>query len=556
MNAASRRGSILARHRPAPFVAIAAVLFVSATACSMFTGDGSTGAAQGPLQATGIGLVSWGGNIYVIGGLDASGAYRSEVWRAAIGSDGSLGAWTRDLSLPVGLAFASCVAFGNMVYVIGGRSSSGLSSTVYFTMINSDGALGFTNGWATNIRPLPAARSGAAPVVREGRVFLIGGQMASGITSSIIDAGFWNDGELGQWYTASNPLPSAGSGYAAANFNGSFLVVGGGTAATYGASPDANGLPGAWARGTPPGGAPLYPALASTGDGLVMLGGYDPATGGFGQTWTYNGSAWRSSAAIEAYGPHCAVVASTLFVPATVQGSAAPIVKALVAVTKRAEAPRVSPGAGVIVNGASPVVVVYPGDTIRYTTASYGTTPADPTTGQVWSTASPPPITSPGGTYAFRAFRSGAEPSEIVYANYHTLSSSMFMLIQATLYPSSGATTYTPYSLTETYSGSQATVSSVWYQLIVSTRSTISLGWADATTDAAAYSAAISPSLFEDVGCSTPVQQADGSELYRLASGSANPATATLGPGTYYLLVESTNGSTGGSFGLLVGEGT
>lgn len=508
-----------------------------------------------PLQATGIGLVSWGGNLYILGGLDASGAYRSEVWRSAVGTDGSLGAWTREaFNLPQGLAFASCVAFGKMIYVIGGRNSSGLINTIYFTMINSDGSLGFTSGWATNARTLPVARSGAAPLVYEGRIFLFGGETAIGTTSSIIDAGIWNDHELGQWYATANPLPSAGEGYAAANYDGAFWVVGGNMNAAYSASPDGNGLPGLWTSGGLAGGAALYPALASTADGLVMLGGSDSSSTSYAQTRLYNGSTWAPSAAIATFGPHSAIVAGTLFAPGNVEGSAAPSIQTRTIATDRADAPRVSPGGGVMKTGSSPTVVAYPGDTIRYTTATHGTTPADPATGAVWNTASPPTISVPT-TYAFRAFHSGAQPSEIVYASYHTLSSSMFMLLKDTLYPNSSAITYTPYSLTETYSnGSSTAVLSVWYRIIVSTRSTVSLGWADKTTNAV-YVAAIRLSLFEDVGCSTPVQGTDGSELYQLASGSANPSTATLGPGTYYLLVESTNGGTGGSFGLLVGEG-
>ncbi len=507
-----------------------------------------------PLQATGIGLVSWGGNLYILGGLDASGAYRSEVWRAAVGAGGSLGTWNSDLSLPQGLAFASCVAFGNMVYVIGGRTSSGLSNTIYFTMITSDGSLGFTSGWATNTRALPVARSGAAPVVYGGRIFLFGGETATGTTSSNIDAGIWNDHELGQWYAAANSLPSAGKGYAAANYDGAFWVIGGDVNVAYTASPDVNGLPGSWTSSGLAGGAALFPALASTADGLVMFGGSDSNSTSYAQTRVYNGSAWALSTAIATFGPHCAVVAGTLFAPGTVEGSTAPTIQTRAIATLRADTPRVSPGNGVMKTGSSPIVVAYPGDTIQYTTATYGTTPADPETGAAWNTASPPTIANPT-TYAFRAFHSGAQPSEIVYASYHTLSSSMFMLLQDTLYPNSSVTTYTPYSLTETYSnGSSTPVSSVWYQIIVSTASTVSLGWADSSTNPASYSAVIRLSLFEDVGCSTPVQETNGSEVYQLSSTTTGSAiaTANLGPGTYYLLVESTNSGTGGSFGLLV----
>jgi hypothetical protein len=131
----------------------------------------------------------------------------------------------------------------------------------------------------------------------------------------------------------------------------------------------------------------------------------------------------------------------------------------------------------------------------------------------------------------------------------------MFMLLQATLYPNPSSNAYSPYSLTETYSnGSSTPVSSVWYQIIVSSVSTVSLGWEDSSTSPASYSAAIRLSLFEDVGCSTPVQETNGSELYQLSSTTTGStiATASLGPGTYYLLVESTNGDIGGSFGLMV----
>ncbi len=531
--------------------AVGAVFVMGSTNVILYAQWAATGT---PLQATGIGLVSWGGNLYILGGLDASGAYRSEVWRAAVGSNGGLGAWSREaFNLPQGLAFASCVAFGNMVYVIGGRNSGGLVNTIYFTMINSDGSLGFTSGWATNARTLPVARSGAAPLVYEGRIFIFGGETATGTTSSIIDAGIWNDHELGQWYAATNSLPSAGKGYAAVNYGGAFWVIGGDVNVAYSASPDINGLPGPWTTGALPGAA-LYPALASTADGLVMLGGSDSSSTSYARTQLLNGSAWTSSAAIATFGPHCAVVAGTLFAPGNVEGSAAPSIQTRAIATDRADAPRVSPGSGVMKTGSSPAVVAYPGDTIQYTTATYGATPADPATGTAWNTASPPTIANPT-TYAFRAFHSGAQPSEIVYASYHTLASSMFMLLQATLYPNPSSNAYSPYSLTETYSnGSSTPVSSVWYQIIVSSVSTVGLGWEDSSTSPASYSAAIRLSLFEDVGCSTPVQETNGSELYQLSSTTTGStiATASLGPGTYYLLVESTNGDIGGSFGLMV----
>ena len=78
--------------------------------------------------------------------------------------------------------------------------------------------------------------------------------------------------------------------------------------------------------------------------------------------------------------------------------------------------------------------MAYPGDTVRYTTAAYGVRAAEPTAADAdtkWDASSPslPSVSAPA-SYAFRAFRSDAEPSEVVYVDYRTLSMGLIMLVQ------------------------------------------------------------------------------------------------------------------------------
>lgn len=546
---------------PIPISGPMATTTIMAIAVKPGMATSAQASARYTVGSLGAGIVSWEDNVYVLGGVDASGAYRSEVWRASVDSSGALGAWTREVDLPRPLAFAACAAFGGMVYVVGGRDAGGLRDEISFTTIQSGGTLGFTAGWATNSRPLPAPRSAAAPVVVQGRLFLVGGETAAGPQSSILSARFWNDGQVGQWYEAPNPLPEAGTGFAAAIHGGRLWVIGGNADATYSAIPDDSGLPGPWSAGLLGGGSAAFSALASTADGLLAIGGGSQDAGGYAETRTYDGSAWSRSAAVAALGPHCAVLADTVFVLGSVQGSEPPVVRAIAVARKRADAPRVSPSDGNIRAGSAPSVTAYPGDTVRYTTAAYGTEPADPTESDPdanWEAPSPSVASvSADASYAFRAFRSGAEASEIVRVTYRSMPASMFVLLQATIFPQSNASGYTSYSLTETYSnGTTLDVSSVWYQTIVAPRSCLRIGWADASDEptGAGYTARVRLSLFEDVAGSTPARAADGSELFRLSGGFSNPATAALEAGTYYLNVQSTDGSPGGTFGLLVAK--
>jgi len=423
----------------------------------------------------GAALVSWGAHLYVLGGLDAAGNYRAEVWHTEIGADGQSGAWNREPDLPEALANASCVTFGQMVYVIGGRDTDGHRDTIYFTLINADGSLGFTSGWATNPRPLAVATSCATPVFSGGRLFLFGGKLSHGVDAPVMSAGLWSDGQLGQWYDI------------------------------------------------PAGISEALPATAAIGSASTAL-------------------------------------ANSVFYVTEIRGIEAPSLEIQRLDIKIADPPRVAPGDGNVRTNTKVKVVSFPGDTVRYTVSAYGTTPADPTaadTDTLWdqSVSALPAITT-DSSYAFRSFRPGSEPSEIVYVNYRTMTANMFVLIQSTVFPQVTTAALSAHALSETYSdGSSLPVASVWLQLLVDVRSPLTFDWQDADGDAGAWSASVRVSLYEDASASRPVLIVGGTEFYRLSAGDAVPVEAVLGPGSYYIKIESTDGSTGGTFGLAVREG-
>jgi len=118
--------------------------------------------------------------------------------------------WGTGVALPVTLASSHAIVTKNRVYLIGGKTAAGAtSSAVYTAPINSDGSLGV---WTTS-SALPLAVSGSRAVVTKNRVFLLGGYDASGVKlASVLTAAVNSDGTLGAWANTKQLQTSALSG--------------------------------------------------------------------------------------------------------------------------------------------------------------------------------------------------------------------------------------------------------------------------------------------------------------------------------------------------------
>lgn len=171
--------------------------------------DGSLGAwseaAPLPAANSGMGVVVTHGEVILTGGF---GTVRT--WSAGIQPDGSLGAWTAGPSLSQALFHAPAVVFGDSVYVLGGLDGNVTVDSVQRATIDADGTL---EAWQT-VAHLPYTLSHESAVVDGSTLYVIGGQTGntndnSGVPhKEVWAAPLASDGSVGA-FTQTSSLPLA-----------------------------------------------------------------------------------------------------------------------------------------------------------------------------------------------------------------------------------------------------------------------------------------------------------------------------------------------------------
>ena len=121
--------------------------------------------------------------VYLLGGY-INGSPSSTVYTAPINLDGTLGAWTTSTSLPGTVYYSQAIVTKNRVYLLGGIINNASSSTVYTAPINLDGTLGT---WTTSTS-LPGTVYASQAVVTKNRVYLLGGYTSNGSSSTVYTA--------------------------------------------------------------------------------------------------------------------------------------------------------------------------------------------------------------------------------------------------------------------------------------------------------------------------------------------------------------------------------
>lgn len=126
-------------------------------------------------QTTHHAVFGWGDHLYVVGGGDSNTA-RDSILRAAVDSDGQLGAWEEVGLLPEGRATSAATVFLDQVYIVAGMTTltGGEVDTVLRATLYADGSVGDFE----ELAPLPSARahSHQAPLY-EGVIYSIGGSI-------------------------------------------------------------------------------------------------------------------------------------------------------------------------------------------------------------------------------------------------------------------------------------------------------------------------------------------------------------------------------------------
>jgi len=499
-------------------------------------------------------LVRYGSFLFRVGGDNASGIPQAGASFARIGQDGSLGNWTDTAPLPDGRSHGAIFAAANLLYVLGGEGPEGPSATIFYTAIGATGALGFGDSpgrWESNLRDLPKALTRAALAFHDGRLFLVGGEVAGVPVATIIHARLYSDGQVGHWYTNPLLLDSPRKSAATAVL-GERLFVAGGAAA--GSVLDEMwsffiGSSGLLSDPRQEASLPqhLYsPILLADRDSLLAIGGFGTTAVSDG-VYRFEGGAWEDQQlCIAAEGPSAGRAVGKLFYIAQAEG-VVPTVVGDAALSLGAEVPSVVPGSGLVPNSVQLRAVPEPGMVLRYRYDENEVTQDD----LVFSLDPAVKVTGPGSV-SLRAFDSVGPASEPAILRYATRIQSFFVVVESTLsIQNSEGARLEPMTLEHNDGLGQATpLLTAWYRLRVYVPEKLRVEFSDHDLDPA-WTARMSFSLFE-TDLYTAVLDTQGKALYEANAASGDGFDLNLDPGDYYLYAVDADGLTGRSFGIVV----
>ena len=151
--------------------------------------DGTLGSftATNPLPQVRSGpeVVLVDGRVYVMGGRPTNGSVANDVWLAELAPGSGVGGWSTVTSLPAAATHLAAFATGRRIVTIGGYvSGSQQLSAVNVTRVRSDGSLG---PWVAD-RPLPEGRHSPGVTTSGGYVYVIGGRTPAGGTTTVLYA--------------------------------------------------------------------------------------------------------------------------------------------------------------------------------------------------------------------------------------------------------------------------------------------------------------------------------------------------------------------------------
>jgi N-acetylneuraminic acid mutarotase len=203
---------------------------------SFTLGDGQAGGAQRDAvlfaPTTGYSAHVIGNAVYIVGG--GNGQYTSDVERATINADGTLGSFTfvPGLTLTFPRGFHTGTVIGNFLYVVGGTQGTAYLDSVDRATINADGTLG-----AFDIVPnvnLHTARGSHTAAVIGAYLYVFGGVGNSSTPpgvelDSVERAPIAADGSLGAFeVVAAVTLATARGGHTTDVIGNTVYVIGGG----------------------------------------------------------------------------------------------------------------------------------------------------------------------------------------------------------------------------------------------------------------------------------------------------------------------------------------
>ncbi len=173
----------------------------------------------------GMGVLYHDGFVYLLGGSAQYGTAGSQVERAAVLPDGSLGDWSVQTALPAPRWGLSAVVHNRYIYVVGGYATQGIESppVILRTKIKDDGSLG---EWVESGQ-LPSWRNYTTAAVWGNSLYVLGGFDGNTKLNSILKAQVFADGGLGTFESAGS-LSEEITQPGVVVFGSQMFVVGGG----------------------------------------------------------------------------------------------------------------------------------------------------------------------------------------------------------------------------------------------------------------------------------------------------------------------------------------
>jgi hypothetical protein len=196
--------------------------------------DGSTGTWSTttalPDTRGDIGVTSYNGYIYTVGGYDNGAGETNTTYYAKVNADGTITSWTAGTTLTnsITTAGSAVVAANGYLYNLGGGGGGTGNPYVSVAKINSNGSLGtWTNSIAGFTPALPDDTVDNGAVVMNGYIYSFGGYNGTTILSSVWYAQLRPDGSTSEWSTSANPMPNARENIDAVTANGYAYIIGG-----------------------------------------------------------------------------------------------------------------------------------------------------------------------------------------------------------------------------------------------------------------------------------------------------------------------------------------
>ncbi|TAH34233.1 hypothetical protein EYC59_03020 [Candidatus Saccharibacteria bacterium] len=239
------------------------------------------------VATTDMGVTSYNGYIYGVGGYTTSVQTTTQYAYVNNGGSGSNGTWTQSGNQLTGSTYASgAVAYNGYVYTVGGTTGNGAKNNVQYSALGADGNPG---SFSNDAHTISGARANLGAVAYNGYLYALGGATDGGSTryGDVQYAPVGSSGALsGNFTSTTNFVSGTGSdtareGVCAVAYNGYMYAIGGydGTSShadiRY-AAINANGTLGTWANsGNNLGAAEDHPNGCFAANGYMYMVGYD-----------------------------------------------------------------------------------------------------------------------------------------------------------------------------------------------------------------------------------------------------------------------------------------